>query len=740
MIEQDVRYQIDQSLKSNGWILNAVDLGRNVYFEDSVKQRLSQASAQSLGQKRPDYTLFNGTSPLAIIEAKKPSVTNLGDALRQAQDYAQRIGVEIIFACNGTTIKSQYLGNNKPLYLNGAELTEFPRLSLLSRFHDESSNEVFTVPKEIIKSRTELIKLFAELNDDLRAEGLRAGIERFSEFANILFLKLLSEKGDDEIWQNLLRLSENHLLPYLNDVAMKRLRDNYGGDVITRTAIQTPSTMKRIVNTLNPLQLTDIDEDIKGVAFEHFIQKTTDTQNDLGEYFTPRHIVRFLVRLLNPQFGESIYDPFCGTGGFLTETFRHIKQQCNISKDNTERLYNETVFGGEITTTARIAKMNMILFGDGHSGVKQQNSLQANTDGQYDNVLSNIPFSQTISRDVLDLVSVNAKDADEACALKCFNSLKAGGSLAIVVPEGLLVNRNRQEFWRHILQRSRVRMLVRLPRGCFAPYTEAKTGILYLTDKEAGKTDWFYRITVKDDGYDNKRIPIHGINDLDRILFFDYDSPDPQNSLHSGLDVDVVYVRNLENENSFLLDAPWKISNKFKYVKLEKVASLQNGKSITKKDTIEGDIPVIAGGRGTIAYHHGRSNHQGRVFTVSKSGAYSGYVWWHDDPIWASDSIVIWSKDESKYLSRYLYMCMALKQEEIYERQQGTGQPHIYISHIKDFPVPDIPIDDQTAMLSDYELAQSVLRQVEKRITKHEDKIQQNIMSYYEDRETTATA
>ena len=75
---------------------------------------------------------------------------------------------------------------------------------------------------------------------------------------------------------------------------------------------------------MNDLSLMDIDEDIKGSAFEYFMAKTTTAQNDLGEYFTPRHIVRFMVRLLNPQFGNTVYDPFCGTGGFLTEAYKHI--------------------------------------------------------------------------------------------------------------------------------------------------------------------------------------------------------------------------------------------------------------------------------------------------------------------------------------------------------------------------------------------------------------------------------
>ena len=345
-------------------------------------------------------------------------------------------------------MKSLYLGNDLPLLLNGIEVTEIPSPHILRLFGLEQSNAVFTIPRNVVKSRSDLIRLFGELNDDLRAEGLRAGIERFSEFANILFLKLLSEKGDDEIWRQLLRLREADLIPYLNNVAMDQLRENYGGEVITATAIQNPKTLRRIVSALNALQLSDIDEDIKGVAFEHFIQRTTDTQNDLGEYFTPRHIVRFMVRLLDPQYGESVYDPFCGTGGFLTETFRHISQQRRPTRETADTLNHKTVFGGEITSTARIAKMNMILFGDGHSGVSQQDSLRASTDGQYDNVLSNIPFSQRLSRELLDLVggaAMYVRDSDEACALRCFNSLKPGGSMAIVVPEGLLVNRETTE-------------------------------------------------------------------------------------------------------------------------------------------------------------------------------------------------------------------------------------------------------------------------------------------------------
>ena len=736
MIESEVRHQIDRYLEANGWILDAHDTEQNVFFENAVKSRLPQRNIRNLGQKKPDYTLFDGVQAIAVIEAKKSNVVDLDDALNQAIDYAERMDVDIVFACNGLSVKSRHLKKSEPLFFNGVELNELPSPELLRKYHIDKTNEVFTVSKEVIKSRDELISLFSELNNDFRAAGIRAGIERFTEFANILFLKLLSEKGEGDIWDTLMKLPENDIVHYLNSVIVDRLKESYGGEVISPVITENPAIIKKIVQKLNPLDLTDIDEDIKGSAFEYFMEKTTTAANDLGEYFTPRHIVRFMVRLLNPKFGDTVYDPFCGTGGFLIESFKHISQQSKMSITTSDRLHYKTVFGSEITPTARIAKMNMILFGDGHSGVFQRDSLLTDTAGKYNNVISNIPFSLDLSENVLKRSDGNskhsAKDADEACVLKCFNSLKVGGSMAIVVPEGLLVNKSHRGMLRFIFSNSRVRMLVRLPRGCFSPYTEAKTGIIYLTDKGVGQTDWFYRVTIHNDGFDSKRNPITGVNDLDNVLFFHTLSDIPVENLPEDLEIGIVQVKNVQSDRGFSLHEDWKVDNQKNYVDLKDVAILKNGKSITEASTTEGNIPVIAGGRGTIPYTHGESNYHGNVFTLSKSGAYSGYVWWHNNPIWASDSIVVQSKDESKFLTRYLYMCLKAKQDEIYNRQQGTGQPHIYTHHIENFPIPIIPIEEQKSKIVPIEDMDAKLRAIEEALSERETEVSEFIKSFYE--------
>ena len=275
-------------------------------------------------------------------------------------------------------------------------------------------------------------------------------------------------------------------------------------------------------------------------------------------------------------------------------------------------------------------------------------------------------------------------------------------------------------------------MLVSLPRGCFAPYTDAKTGIIYLTDKAAAQTDWFYRVTVRNDGFDSRRDPQPGVTDLDRALFFYSDQQRQSDTLPASVDISVIAVRNLASRESFSLHAAWRRGQSQDYAELRDVASIQNGQSITAATTRDGDIPVIAGGRGTSPYTHAESNAKGRVFTISKSGAYAGYVWWHDDPIWASDCIVVKSNDEDLYLTRYLYLCMALKQDEIYARQQGTGQPHIYISHIRDFPVPVMPIQEQHTLLREYENAHAQRRRIERKIRANRQKIDQILSSRYE--------
>ena len=741
MIEQEVRQKIDYILAQRGWNVKAGDRNRNVFVENSVTCKLPSEAVKRLGKKRPDYTLFHESKPLAIIEAKKDSVVNLQDAMDQARDYAKRIGnVPILIACNGRTVKTEHIETKLPLRIDGEEVLDFLPEKILKKFKKVGTNEIVTIPEEVVRNRTDMIRIFGEMNDQLRNAGIHAGSDRFTEFSNILFLKLLSERNTEgrELWEEMHSLSDKYLAEFINSQAIPRLKKKYGGEVISETKIENLETLRFIIDKLNGIRLTSLDEDIKGMAFEHFIQRTTNSQNDLGEYFTPRHIVKFMVNLLNPKFRENLYDPFCGTGGFLTESFKHISLNCRHTKDNADFLQSHTVFGTEITSTARIAKMNMILFGDGHSGVHRDNSINLeNSKEKYANVITNIPFSQTFNVDGMEIAGFCPKNPDEACILKSFESLKIGGKMAIVVPEGILFNKQHVDICKFLFASSKVRMIVRLPRGVFRPYTDAKASIIYLTDKGREKTKWFYLVNARNDGFDKRRRPIlGGYNDLDKALFSYteelFESEDiPEISGESN--IGIVDVKDfVEGKEDLKLYFEWKKNQNLNYIKLEEIAHIKNGISITEDNAIDGEIPVIAGGRGSIAYYHNEYNQIGNCLTISKSGQYSGYVWWHDHPIWASDCIVIRSRDESKFLSQYLYTCLVTKQDEIYNRQQGVGQPHVYKQHIIDFPIPNISISKQKQLLEDFEKLNSTKIEVEREMSQKFDEVKNRIARTFE--------
>lgn len=183
-LEAETRVLIDRSLENLGWKLNGKD--QNVYYE----QPRTEAEKKKLRGKRPDYVLYSKESdkPLIVIEAKKKG-SRIDNALEQGINYARAIEAPLVFATDGVFCKAFHTVANRPPILNGEEIDEFIREALALRYL--TSYEVNTVSPKVQYDRKELIRVFDEANNMLRGEGLRAGIERFGEFANILFLKLI---------------------------------------------------------------------------------------------------------------------------------------------------------------------------------------------------------------------------------------------------------------------------------------------------------------------------------------------------------------------------------------------------------------------------------------------------------------------------------------------------------------------------------------------------------------------
>lgn len=611
-LEAETRLLIDRNLENLGW--NFKGKNKNVF----VEQPRTERERKKLGGKRPDYVLYSRESdkPLIVIEAKKKGA-RIDAALEQGISYALALEAPLVFATDGVFCKAFHTIANRTPILNGEEIDEFIREALALRYL--TTYEVNTVSPKVQYDRKELIRIFDEANNMLRGEGLRAGIERFGEFANILFLKLISESEQIKRengtptkfdvacgWDSIKQIPFSTRIEYINKTVYDKLNALYSTDIFTPLQIRDASILKEIMDKLDPLMLTDVDSDVKGDAFEYFLKASTATKNDLGEYFTPRHIVKTMVRLINPQIGETVYDPFCGTGGFLIESFRHIYNNMARTDDNLKKLRGNTVYGNEITNTARITKMNMILAGDGHSNIEMKDSLANPIDGTstwrddkgnihhngYDIVLANMPYSQKTNYGKLyDLPSTNGDSICVQHCMKAINSAAENGRMALVVPEGFLFRKDLAKTREYLLDHCELKSIISLPQGVFLPYTSVKTNIIYATNvnkkiKNSEKKKHFWYFEVKSDGYtlDNHRRKLNKSSDLTRYEEYrKLDDEQASDMMKVGFElIPLDKVR----KNSFMLVGgryrTRKASSKYELASFSEIASLIRGVNYQK--------------------------------------------------------------------------------------------------------------------------------------------------------------
>jgi type I restriction enzyme M protein len=615
-LEADTRILVDKNLENLGYCL-ADTKTKNVF----VEQPRTENERKKLHGKRPDYVIYSSNSdidkPIIIIETKKKG-ENINSALQQGMEYAKILEAPIVFATDGIFCKSLHIKFNKTLLLNGQEVDEFIREALALKFLNEC--EINTVSQEVKYSRSELIKIFNEANNMLRGEGLRAGIDRFGEFANILFLKLISESEDikkengessnlsaDCHWDYIKNLPSSSRIEHINKIVLDKLNRFYETEIFTPLQTRDADTLKKIIDKLDPLKLNDVDSDIKGDAFEYFLKESTASGNDLGEYFTPRHIVKTMVRLANPQIGEKVYDPFCGTGGLLIESFRHIWNSMPRTPSTIKQLRNKTIYGNEITNTARITKMNMILAGDGHSNINMADSLANPVDNLYDVVLTNMPYSQKTKHS--NKYDIPSNNGDSICVQHCIraiNGLSENGRMAIVVPEGFLFRKDLTKTREYLLDRCNLRSVISLPQGVFLPYTGVKTNIIYCdkiknNDRKRVASKYYWYFEVKNDGYtlDNHRRKIEGDNDLEKYAEYrKLDEEQINDMLKIGFDV--VPFEKIQNNDFVLMGGRYReyfIQNtKTKFYRLSDISKLIRGISFPKsaqKNTVSNEYLKI---------------------------------------------------------------------------------------------------------------------------------------------------
>ena len=504
--EADARVKIDAMLSNAGWRAEQIEREGARYQEQQ----------KSLRGKQPDYVLYAEGSrpPIAVIEAKRENA-NLRDAISQALNYAKLLRCGIAFASDGNIIVSAHVSDGKPLVMGDTEISSFLPEKHLRNFKDSRVWD----RGEGFAASGDLVKVFASARKHLNSEGI-AKMDAFKEFANLVFIKILTELHEDggemfhsvpAKWGDFADMAGESLMREYRR-ALSVLNKHYDGG-FEQTQIRTAKVLESMVGLVAARSFIDTDSDIKGGAYEYFLRDYTKGKDELNRYFTPRHIVKMMVALANPQNGERVYDPFCGTGGMLIESFRHMRRQLPSDGEKRRRLLSHlrqhSLYGRDISETAHVAKMNMILSGDGHSNISRGDSTDSNEIGKHDVVITNIPFSAP----------------NESIYIQCcLNAVRGrkNGRAAIIVPERIVCEPQYAALRKEILSEWKVERVVSLTRDVFAEYTNAKTSVLFVSWKGAGNAQKTVPVfKVVHDGLEGKkrRVPsFDGLNDITHML------------------------------------------------------------------------------------------------------------------------------------------------------------------------------------------------------------------------------
>ena len=292
--------------------------------------------------------------------------------------------------------------------------------------------------------------------------------------------------------------------------------------------IPNERTLSRVVDGINGLDLND--KDAMGDVYEYILGKMASSGIN-GQFRTPRHIIRMMVELMQPNLNDVICDPAMGSAGFIVESAKYVSENYEnelLKKENQEKYANSMFYGFDTDQTMlRIGAMNMMLHGVENPNIEQRDSLsEDNTDKEkYSMILANPPFAGSlefadVSKDILALTRTKKT---EILFLSLFiRILKIGGRCASIVPDGITNNTNDSAYTtirQELVENQKLEAVISMPSGVFQPYAGVSTAILIFTKTNAGGTDkvWFYN--MKADGYalSKKRTPVKE-NDIPDII------------------------------------------------------------------------------------------------------------------------------------------------------------------------------------------------------------------------------
>lgn len=271
-------------------------------------------------------------------------------------------------------------------------------------------------------------------------------------------------------------------------------------------------------------------QDIQGDVYEMLLSEIASAGKN-GQFRTPRHIIKLLAELVNPQLGQRIADPACGTGGFLLGAYQYMVTQLDKEKDkqqpdedgfirssrsallteDTKTILGKSLQGYDIDQTmVRLGLMNLMMHGIESPQIDYKDTLSKgyHETSEYDVVLANPPFTGSVDKgDINEQLELNTTKTELLFIERIYNMLRMGGTAGIVIPQGVLFGSGKAfvEARKLMIEKSELKAVITIPGGVFKPYAGVSTAILIFTKGGETENVWFY--DMESDGYtlDDKR-------------------------------------------------------------------------------------------------------------------------------------------------------------------------------------------------------------------------------------------
>ncbi len=458
--------------------------------------------------------------------------------------------------------------------------------SAIKRLWDKFWSSGISNPLTAIEQITYLLfmKRLDELDHKRQDEGETSGEKYISKFAGTWIQpeernRPVAEQHPIDKrtlrWSEFKKLQPEEMLQHVRDKVFPFLKDLNGAEsnfthhmknavfIIPKSALLVEAV--KAIDEIFEMMKRDSQEkgqafqDIQGDVYE-FLLSEIATAGKNGQFRTPRHIIKLMADLVQPQLGQRIADPACGTGGFLLGAYQYILTQLslsqNLKRDNSKGsthdedgffrtsvtaaltkkariLLQESLYGYDIDATmVRLGLMNLMMHGIDEPHIDYQDTLSKSysEETKYDIVLANPPFTGSIDRgDINENLKLSTTKTELLFVENIYRLLKKGGTACVIVPQGVLFGSGKafKELRQTLVERCDLKAVITLPSGVFKPYAGVSTAILLFSkvfgpgdkiSKPATDYVWFYEMSS--DGYslDDKRNKLEGYGDLQDII------------------------------------------------------------------------------------------------------------------------------------------------------------------------------------------------------------------------------